>query len=266
MTKWLAVCVSTALASACAMQRPAPPPSGRAVAPLEVRWFRTSAEYAASARTVYAAARHRVEQLPDLCAKPDAPVWVVIMDTDETILDNSLYQAERAALGAGYTSASWNEWVGRKRPEDALPGVADFLHAVAQRCGQVVVVTNRTQATPKRVVDECAVTKARLADLFGSKPIADVLCAPTKDDGTPINDKNPRFERVARGDVPGVHGNVVMYIGDSITDFPAMKACPSEAELEGIYTKLGEEYFVLPNPMYGGWPGCDTPLTPRRFR
>jgi 5'-nucleotidase (lipoprotein e(P4) family) len=188
------------------------------------------------------------------------------MDADETILDNSMWRVELTAKGLDYSPEGWNEWVGRPRKEDLVPGAADFIRAVAKRCGHIVVVTNRLLKTPKRSVDECAVTRVHLRELFGSDPIADVLCAEPNEEGKPINDKNPRFKRIENGEVAGLHtGKIVMYVGDSITDFPGMKGCPTELDFEAMAPKLGTEYFVLPNPMYGGWLGCHTPVEPRPF-
>jgi acid phosphatase len=229
-----------------------------------IHWFRDSSEYQASARTVYGAAKARIvdhaDIFPDRCDHPAGPSWAVVMDADETLLDNSLYQAESLIRGAQYDANDWNAWVGRGE-EQVVPGSVDFVAAVAERCGTIVVVTNRAEKmNTKLVVDECAATVSRLAQLFpvsrGVYPIKAVVCRATSPDGKSDGDKNGRFDRVRAG-LPNLGPlDVKMYLGDSITDFPGFHACNSASDLIAAAPKFGIEYFALPNPMYGRWTTC----------
>src|SRR5690348_15365830 len=63
--------------------------------PNDVRWFRTSAEYRALTRQAY---RVATERLPELSRGLAPQSWAVILDADETVLDNSEYQRRRAML------------------------------------------------------------------------------------------------------------------------------------------------------------------------
>ena len=38
-------------------------------------------------------------------------VWAVVLDLDETVLNNQTYQLERAAYQAPFDTDSWNAWV-----------------------------------------------------------------------------------------------------------------------------------------------------------
>src|ERR1041384_798572 len=69
--------------------------SSGADAHLEIRWFRTSAEYRALTRQTY---RYAAERLPELSRGLAPRGWAVIVDADETVLDNSVYQERRAPL------------------------------------------------------------------------------------------------------------------------------------------------------------------------
>jgi len=44
--------------------------------------------------------------------------------------------------------------------------------------------------------------------------------------------------------------NVIAYVGDNIQDFPGL----SQAN-PGDSSHFGQDFFVLPNPMYGSWVG-----------
>lgn len=234
-----------------------------------LHWLRDSSEYRAVALTTYRAAADALSALPDQCGatKPARP-WIVVMDADETLLDNSLYQLQQLVAGAQWSAASWNAWVARQR-ETLVPGALGFVRAVAAKCARIAVVTNRrNKVDDPGFVDECEITRARLRELFRGVepyPIAAVLCADAQ------GDKNARFKRIAAGEVSGLGAvDVAMYVGDSITDFPDFKSCNAPAaidaarfgakpELDRTGNVVAPSYFQLPNPLYGGWTHC----TPR---
>lgn len=225
----------------CASVAPAPPaapvaaPAVRAEVPLEVRWARRSAEHDALYLQTYRAAGERLREMADTLAGD----WAVILDADETLLDNSLYQQERAEAGLGYTPESWNEWV-RREAATALPGAAAFTETVRALGGRVVVVTNRDDVV-------CPETRANLAAV--GIAAAAVLCR------TAEGDKNARFDAVAAGGVDGLPAlDVAMWVGDNIQDFPGLG---QDARLGGgaALGAFGGRYWVLANPMYGSWTG-----------
>ena len=65
-----------------------------------------------------------------------------MLDGDETILDNSVYQVERFRAGLEFTQESWTAWV-RRREAKPLPGAARFLARVRELGGRIAIVTNR---------------------------------------------------------------------------------------------------------------------------
>jgi 5'-nucleotidase (lipoprotein e(P4) family) len=205
--------------------------------PGAVRWARDSAEHRALFLEVYRAATAHVEQEG---ARRAPGTWAVILDADETTIDNSGYQRERALAGRGFEAESWREWCAR-REAVPLPGAAAFLDRVRALGGRIAIVTNRN-------ADECPDTEA----VFQAHGLAyDVmLCKPV---GGP-SDKNTRFEAVARGTTPaGLPPlDVVAFVGDNIQDFPGLGQAIRE-ESDDAFAAFGERYFLLPNPMYGSW-------------
>jgi len=202
-----------------------------------VRWVRDSAEHRALFLQVFRAATARVEQ----AAVGRAPgTWAVVSDADETLIDNSLYQVERERQGLAFTPESWRTWTER-REAVPLPGARDFLGRVRALGGRVAIVTNRREA-------ECPDTEA----VFAAHDLAyDVmLCRP--DDGP--SDKASRFEAVARGTtsagLPPLE--VIIFVGDNIRDFPAL-GLAVRSRGEEAFGDFGDRFFVVPNPMYGGW-------------
>src|SRR5262249_37857912 len=68
--------------------------------------------------------------------------WAVVLDIDETALDNSTYQLDRTAYGLAFESTSWNAWI-QRREAPAVPGVADFVAAVRRLGGRVAWISDR---------------------------------------------------------------------------------------------------------------------------
>lgn len=233
-------CALVLLAAGCA-QKQAPvaaaPPAPAAPVPEAIRWVRDSAEYHAALYQVYRLATTRVEQA---VAKLPAGSWAVILDADETVLNNSLYQLERSKLGLGFSPESWNAWV-KRREATPLPGAASFLARVRALGGRIAIVTNRLES-------ECADTRA----VFEAFTLAydAMLC---RVEGTP-SDKNPRFADVAQGRSPAGNSplEIVAVVGDNIQDFPGLS---QKDKVQGApaFTEFGVRYFLVPNPMYGSW-------------
>lgn len=201
----------------------------------DIHWVRNSAEYQALTRQVYRQATQRLEASLQDSPRPEGS-WAVVLDADETVLDNSQYQKER--LGRAASQSAWHEWVSR-REAGAVPGAVAFLERVNELGGVVAIVTNRSMS-------ECADTRANLEDL-GVQPDI-VLCKGR------TSSKTSRWQQVEGGTaVPGIGPTtILMYLGDNIQDFPAMTQ-DLRMESEPSFDAFGSTYFVIPNPMYGSW-------------
>ena len=201
-----------------------------------MRWTRTSAEHRALFLQVY---RSAAERLRELAQGMPPGGWAVIMDADETVLDNSEYQLALARTGTRFSDSTWNAWV-RRSAAPALPGATAFVDEVRRLGGRVVIVTNRDEPV-------CAETRANLIAV--GIAAAAVLCH-----GEGPSDKNPRFQAVARGTAaPGLPPlRVLMWVGDNIRDFPGLTQAARTAPAEAL-AEFGRAWFMLPNPMYGSW-------------
>ena len=205
----------------------------------EVLWFRTAAEYRALVEQVYRAASEAVREA---AAGREPGSWAVIMDADETVLDNSEFERRIAESGLTFEESMWSSWV-REEAATLIPGAGEFIALVQSLGGHVAIVTNRDDA-------QCPATERNLIAL-GVEP-AVVLCE------TDTGEKEQRFERVARGTartgLPPLE--VVAWVGDNIGDFPDLTQAARSGP-QGTFEAFGRRYFVLPNPMYGSWMGND---------
>ncbi|MBA3453683.1 MAG: hypothetical protein H0T42_11380 [Deltaproteobacteria bacterium] len=208
------------------------------VAPLgfDIRWYQRSAERRALTAQAFSLASAKVS------AKVGAGVsanWGVVLDIDETTLNNSAYQRARADLGLGYSPASWTTWV-NARAATPLDGALAFTNKVKQLGGRVVFVTNRM------ATNECTQTEDNLAATGFTYDA--ILCR------TAASEKNTRFMAVQNGTAkPGMPAlEVVAFVGDNIQDFPVLTQ-EIRTQPESALAGFGENLFLLPNPMYGSW-------------
>ena len=238
----------TATACATATQQPPPaaaPPTAapsRAALPEAIRWVRASAEHRALFLQVYRDASTHVREA---AAQRPRGSWAVILDADETILDNSEYQRRRAAEGLGFTQETWDAW-GREQKATALPGAVAFLNLIRESGGRIAIVTNRDDYV-------CPETRRNMEALG---LVSDVVLCRAKG----LSDKNPRFESVRTGEAIAGAGtlDIVAWVGDNIQDFPRLSQEISK-QSEGAFENFGRTYFMLPNPMYGSWERLPVP-------
>ena len=215
----------------------------------------SSKEYPVLSSFVYGQA---ISALPTRFANGD----VVVMDVDETVLDNSTYQKERESAGLGYSSQSWAEWV--KREEATLvPGVAAFIDEVVARNGKVALITNRNKALDSHTWNNLL---AQGLPLTTSNTCVVGRTAEDKEavgqEGM-VNDKDLRRMQLTQGKIAcsntskdvsstwAVPHTIIMQIGDNIEDVGGVTQ--ESANVELLMPRVGTEIFILPNPMYGSW-------------
>ncbi len=232
MTRSSAVvlCLPAILAGCAA---PSPMPALNATA-----WAQTAAEHGALCQQVFRAATQAALAAPATAGLSRA----VIVDVDETVLDNGPYQARLLLDGEEYAPVSWAAWC-REAQAVALPGAAAFATACQQAGITVFYVTNRDQALEEPTRRNLAAQGFPLADRDG---IDVVLCRGEVGGG---GNKQPRREHVARS------FTVVAMLGDDLGDFvePAATVAERRTQVAGHAAEWGARWFVLPNAMYGSW-------------
>jgi 5'-nucleotidase (lipoprotein e(P4) family) len=162
----------------------------------------------------------------------------VIVDIDETVLDNSPYQVSNVAKGRTYTQTNWNDWTFRASAK-ALPGALEFLnYAKAQGCA-VFYISNRSLA------EKNATVKNLFELRFPDADDAHVLCMDAESDKT---------ER--RASVSEKH-YVALLVGDQLRDFDERLKDRitnfGKPNVDAMRDTLRDYFIMLPNPMYGTW-------------
>ncbi|WP_437883798.1 5'-nucleotidase, lipoprotein e(P4) family [Pseudomonas sp. LRF_L74] len=218
-----------------------------------VLWTQTSIEHELIYRQVFASATRQLDAAladPSWDALPQAPRDLaglppaLIVDIDETLLDNTAINAQAIVDDTPYSYPRWYRWVDNAQAPD-LPGAKDFLQAAAQRGITTYYLTNR----------EPGQEQATLVNLqrrgFPVSDVQQILTAGTTVGGCQAqgSDKTCRRQWV------GQRARVLMLVGDSFGDLVgADNRLAAQRQAAAPYlTWLGQRWFLLPNPTYGGW-------------
>lgn len=246
----LTLCVVSAIGLAGAGGSRPPDDEARARPLYATLWMQTSGEYALVCRQVYALATAKVLENKGAAqttsaGKPPA----VVMDLDETVLDNSKFQALLYDTGMKSDLKTFLEWAGTHPGAiELVPGARQFIEDVRKRGVHVVFVSNRPPSVRAGTVEtlrRLGITSSGL-----DEPI-DLGLLLSEDGGT---DKRPRFRRVAE------KYEILAFVGDNLGDFPE-QVNPAAGEplfhrrglVEKIAGDFGKRCFILPNPVYGDW-------------
>jgi 5'-nucleotidase (lipoprotein e(P4) family) len=161
----------------------------------------------------------------------------IITDIDETVLDNSPYQAKCILEGISYPE-KWDEWC-RLAQAEALPGSQKFLNFVVSKDIEVFYVTNRKEHFKAATIENL------------------------KRRGFPNADKDHLFMRTSSNSKESRRNRieedyrVVMLLGDNLEDFSKVfegKVPEARKEMvDKLESSFGRRFIAFPNPMYGSW-------------
>lgn len=206
-----------------------------------VLWTQSSAEYRALALQAFNLARLRVDQdLAQHRFRRRIKRPAIIVDADETVLDNSRFQAEMILRGIPFTSQAWGAWIDRAEA-GAVPGALEFLNYSFRRGVRVFYITNRRET-------EKAGTVANLKKL-GFPDVSDETVM-IREQGTTSSKESRRQSVRSRY-------RVVLLVGDNLNDFnddfTGKSIADRKAQVDRERAEFGTQFIVLPNPMYGDW-------------
>lgn len=217
-------------------------------------WAATSVEYGATALQSYRQARLMLDRALVDTAWTALPAQTsmqgfgglppaVILDVDETVLDNTTYQARLIRDRQSYSGATWTSWV-QEASAPPVPGALEFTLDAAARGIQVIYLTNRD-------ADGEEATRRNLQNLgFPLEDHPDAVLTQGERPEWQASDKEPRRLEVGYG------YRILLLIGDNLADFVSTSHAGLEARRR-LFTDhsswWGTRWIMLPNPQYGSW-------------
>ena len=202
-------------------------------------YAQSAAEYKAMCYQAYELAEIQVER----ALKKGLKRPTVILDLDETVLDNSPYTAWQIETNNPYSSKSWAKWV-EDASAEAVPGSIEFLTWANNNGVDLYYISNRS-------ADGLEATIKNLQNL--GVPQADSTRIFLKTD---TSDKSERRAKVKAG-----AADIILYIGDNLGDYSEIWDKPSSPaeRLSNVRVhrdEMGVEFILLPNSLYGTWEGA----------
>ena len=162
----------------------------------------------------------------------------VVVDIDETVLDNSPAQAFNIKNRLPFDLKNWYAW-GERRKAKAIPGAVDFLNYASKKGAKVFYVSNRDEVQKTATIDNLKAVG------FPDATVETVQLR--QKDST----KEPRRLAIAE------KYRIVLLIGDNLDDLSNIYEKKSVdarfAEVDKTREMFGHKFIVLPNAMYGTW-------------
>jgi 5'-nucleotidase (lipoprotein e(P4) family) len=165
----------------------------------------------------------------------------VIVDLDETILDNSRFEGTLVKNRINFNQKDWTDWVNRAEAT-AVPGSVEFLRYAASRGVRVFYITNRNESQKQ-----------------GTATNLKKLGFPNVNEQTLLVQTDlSSLSKESRRQTVGAKYRIVLLMGDDLNDFAALfensKTVESRVEAaDRNKDQFGTRFIMLPNPMYGSW-------------
>ncbi len=219
-----------------------------------ILWMQTSAEYKMLAQQQYRSAQDALDRALDSkdtswsAAVEQTNAFehlppAVILDLDETVLDNTPFEARLVKERVLFDREKFRKWVS-KADALAVPGAVEFIHHARKRGVAVLFVTNRSE-------DEESDTRKNLERLGIDLPIdVDPILSNRERPFNWPSDKKDRRRFLAE------KYRILLLVGDDLADFVSVESNEPDRrnEIAGQHRdKWGKTWFLIPNPLYGSW-------------
>jgi acid phosphatase len=162
----------------------------------------------------------------------------IILDVDETVLDNSAYNARNIRDGKLFTLEAWNAWCEEQRAI-AIPGAVEFIQRAESLGVKVFFITDREDDVRAATIENLNKIGVRASE-------ENVLT------------KNPQLDdKISRRALVTQNHRVLLLIGDSMSDLCSGMGTREWDQRQKIAAEktalFGPRWVMLPNPVYGSW-------------
>lgn len=162
----------------------------------------------------------------------------VVLDIDETILDNSPFNVNMLREGFAFSEEKWAEWCERREARP-LPGALEFLKLADSLGIEVFYISNRAVSLLAATIDNMA------AYDFPNADTAHLLLK---------SHTSSKDER--RAAIRSDH-EIILLMGDNLGDFDGVfdnrSVSFGKPEVHAHSNDFGTRFIVFPNPVYGTW-------------
>src|SRR5688572_4906430 len=210
-----------------------------------VLYMQKAAEYRALAYQAFNIARMQLDidldkkNIKKLSKAERKMPRAIVVDIDETVLDNSPAQAKGIKTHTPYNPPDWYAWSNLRKAK-AIPGAVEFLNYAVSKGVKIFYISNRDEKNEKQA------TLDNLKSVGLTDVAADNLLLRTAESS-----------KDARRAIAMAKYRIVMLVGDNLDDFTSAferkSVADRFAEVEKVRDQWGKRFIVLPNAMYGTW-------------
>ena len=209
-----------------------------------ILYMQKAAEYRALAYQAYNIARWQLDadfekkNLKKLPKPERKKPRAVMVDIDETVLDNSPANAFLVKNRRPFNTTDWYAW-GEMRKAKPIPGAVDFLNYANSRNVRIFFVSNRDEVQKQATIDNLKSAG------FANVSAENVLLR------NGDSSKEPRRQQIL------AKYRIVFSMGDNLDDhsvaFENRSVADRFADVDKAKDLFGKKYILLPNAMYGTW-------------
>nr|WP_088085956.1 5'-nucleotidase, lipoprotein e(P4) family [Bacillus sp. OV166] len=207
---------------------------------MSVLWFQSAGEAKGLYYQGYNIGRMRLDEIMKKERGKNNLKPAIVLDIDETILNNSPHQA-RYVIAGRKIPFNWNEWFNRTKAKP-LPGAIEFLHYANSLGVEIYYISNRYESQKTAAIKNLQIVGAPQADSDH------VLLLQPGEIG-----KETRRRQVGR-----TH-EILLLFGDNLGDFSGfdvLSVSERNQAVDRYREEFGKKLILFPNPMYGDWEGA----------
>ncbi len=210
---------------------------------MSVLWFQKSGEAQALYYQGYNLGKMRLDEILNKRLKNKGKKGLkpaIVLDIDETILDNSPHQAWYVLNGKG-NPFNWSIWFNRAEAK-ALPGAIEFLQYADSKGVEIYYISNRNEAQKEATM----------------KNLLNVGAPQVTMKHVLLQQPGEKGKQLRRKEVSKTH-EIVLLFGDNLGDFSGFDDLSVSRRIQAVdkhKEDFGKKLIVFPNPMYGDWEGA----------
>lgn len=228
-------------------------------------YTQTAAEYRACCLQTYRLAGERLRTLlAARRAKGPLADWTtaVVMDLDETVLDNMVFNAWLYAKGKTFAPTLWQPYEADPSQVGLVPGALGFIELAESEKTSVVFISNRLEENKEKTI-EALVRLGLSTRNIEQRLMLTRRPRPSDAKGLDLGNKEERRKKATQ------MYQVLLWVGDNLRDFDDRyrvnrRAVATKAEQNAALAKRasqvdedaarwGNDWIILPNPVYGEW-------------
>ena len=210
-----------------------------------ILYTQKAAEYRALAYQAYNIARERLDadldkkNLKKLSKAERKMPRAIIVDIDETVLDNSASNALGVKTNSPFNTKDWYAY-GALRKSKAVPGAVEFINYAVSKGVKIFYVSNRDDVQLEDTIEN--LKKVGFKDISADNVMLR---------------QNGQSPKGPRRSVVSAKYRIVLLMGDNLDDFADVFERKSIADrftaVDQNKELWGKKFIVLPNAMYGTW-------------